>query len=39
VIDLEGYGVRLGLRGMPGIEVELSTEPVDVWKDVGLSWE
>ena len=24
---------------MPGIEVELSTEPVDVWKDVGLSWE
>jgi DNA repair photolyase len=23
---------------MPGIEVELSTEPVDVWKDVGLSW-
>jgi DNA repair photolyase len=24
---------------MPGIEVELSTEPVDVWKDVGLSWK
>ena len=24
---------------MPGIEVELSTEPVDVWKDVGLSWD
>ena len=22
-----------------GIDVELSTEPVDVWKDVGLSWE
>ena len=22
---------------MPGIEVELSTEPVDVWKDVGLT--
>jgi DNA repair photolyase len=24
---------------MPGVEVELSTEPVDVWKDVGLSWQ
>jgi DNA repair photolyase len=24
---------------MPGVEVELSTEPVDVWKDVGLSWK
>ncbi len=24
---------------MPGVEVELSTEPVDVWRDVGLSWE
>ena len=22
---------------MPGVEVELSTEPVDVWKDVGLT--
>ena len=22
---------------MPGIEVELSTEPVDVWTDVGLT--
>lgn len=21
---------------MPGVEVELSKEPVDVWKDVGL---
>jgi DNA repair photolyase len=24
---------------MPGIEVELSTEPVDVWEDVGLEWD
>ena len=24
---------------MPGTDVELSTEPVDVWKDVGLAWD
>ena len=24
---------------IPGIDVGLSTEPVDVWKNVGLSWE
>jgi len=24
---------------LPGIEVELSTEPVDVWEDVGLTWD
>ena len=24
---------------LPGIEVELSTEPVYVWEDVGLTWD